>query len=256
MSPTDFGILIIGHGTPASDGQAEFLKLLPLVRQSLEHAAEGVPLEAGFLEFASPTISEAVAALAAAGVRRIAAVPVFLAAAGHVSSDIPPALSEAARKHPGLRIDLKPHVGAHEKIAALSSLRYRQALEGRPEVADPETLLLLVAHGSPEAEAFAEWEKFAEKRGQFTPGIRVMPCFAMLGRPQIADLLPDVPARSFRRIVVQPHFLLHSRLYDSLRERIEPLRKVHPHPEWIVTEPLGIHPLLAEAVCDLALPAP
>jgi sirohydrochlorin cobaltochelatase len=248
MSPTDFGILMLGHGTPEPEGRAEFLNLLPLLRERLD----ALPIEAGFLEFSRPTVAESAAALAAAGVRRIAAVPVFLAAAGHVLRDVPPALAAAVQNHPELHIELKSHVGTHENVAALSALRCRQALEGRPETPAAETLLLLAAHGSPGPEALAELEKFAEKRGKFTPALRVQPCFAVLGRPQIDDVLPPLLAQGFRRIVVQLHFLLHGRLCQSVRERIEPFRQASPGSEWIVTEPLGIHPLLAEAVADLA----
>ncbi|MBN2581277.1 MAG: hypothetical protein JXB10_20015 [Pirellulales bacterium] len=248
MSP-HFGMLILGHGTPEPRGQEEFLELLPLVRQQAGAAA----LEAGFLEFASPTVAEALAALAAAGARRIAAVPVFLAAAGHVARDIPPALSAAARSRPRVQIELKPHVGSHRNVAALSALRYHEALEGLPEVPAAETLLLLAAHGSPEPEAFSTWSNFAEDRAKSVPGLCVEPCFAVLGRPQLADVLPPLLKKSFRRIVVQPHLLLHGRLYDNVCHAVEPYRNEYPDKEWIVTQPLGIHPLLAEAVVDLAM---
>jgi precorrin-8X/cobalt-precorrin-8 methylmutase len=254
MQPENFGILILGHGSPEASDKQEFLQLLSLVRKRLERTETAVAaIEAGFLEFGSPTIPEALAALVDRGVRRVAAVPVFLAAAGHTTRDLPPALSEAARSFPHVQIELKPHVGSHENLAVLSALRCRQALEGLPAVGASETLLLLAAHGSPEPEAFSEWEKIARKREKYTPEIRVETCFAVLGRPQIADILPPLLVQPFRRIIVQLHFLLRSRLYKTVCESIEPFRKKYPRPEWIVAQPLGIHPLLAEAVVDLAM---
>ena len=124
-----------------------------------------MPVEGAFLEFAQPTIAEAVARLAGQGGAEIAAVPMFLSAVGHTMDDVPKAVAEAAgqynegsgfgvqgsesrvqgsgfrvqdsgviKKHAKVKISIKPHVGSHQRVVELSALRYGQALEGKKEI--------------------------------------------------------------------------------------------------------------------------
>src|ERR1700730_3200601 len=60
--PYDYGIVIAGHGSRDADGVREFELLVELVKQR----ANGRNITHGFLEFARPTIAEAVRANIAA----------------------------------------------------------------------------------------------------------------------------------------------------------------------------------------------
>ncbi|MCC6124681.1 MAG: sirohydrochlorin chelatase [Pirellulales bacterium] len=241
------GILILGHGTPSDQGTKAFLKLLHLVKE----IAGETPVAAGFMEFASPTIAEGAAALLDCGVRRVVAVPVFLSAAGHTANDLPQGIAQAKKNYPHLKIELTPHVGGHPKVAELSALRYREAIAGRAEVPAEQTLVVLAAHGSPEPEAFEELENFARAREKLAPGIRIVPCFSQMGAPLLQDVLPALVEPTFRRIVVQPHFLLPGRMIEAIAHATAAVAGQHAEIEWIVAAPLGSHRLLAEAVLDL-----
>jgi sirohydrochlorin ferrochelatase len=260
------GILVLGHGTPSEQGTQSFLDIVRLV----ESLAGETPVAAGFMEFAAPTIAEAMAVLHRRGVANVAAVPVFLSGAGHTAEDIPPAVMGLRESYPGLKIELTAHVGSHPKIVELSALRYQEALVGRPDLPPSEMLGVLVAHGSPEPEAFEELERFAAARQSLSPIARVVPCFSQMGSPLLKDVLPEL-ARSLSenlsekpsppapppkgegtmRIVVQPHFLLEGRLVDAIRNTTAPVAKQYPEIELVVAEPLGCHRLLAEAIFDL-----
>jgi sirohydrochlorin ferrochelatase len=256
------GILAIGHGTPSDAGTRAFLEILRFV----EGMAGETPVAVGFMEFASPTILDGVKNLAERGVSRIAAVPVFLSSAGHTANDIPPMIEEARKAFPNVIIQLTPHVGGHVKTAELSTLRYKESLVGRAEISAEDTVAVIAAHGSPEPEAFVELEKFARARGSLTPVGRIVPCFSQLGKPQLKDVLPKLAEEILlssknrlsamsptgrNRIVVQPHFLLRGRLIDSIGETVAKVAKDFPEIDWIVTEPLGCHRLLGEAVLEL-----
>ncbi len=61
-------------------------------------------------------IREAIAALAAEGVRAIRVVPLFLGAGGHVKDDLPPLVSAARAAHPGLAITLEDPIGERPEV--------------------------------------------------------------------------------------------------------------------------------------------
>ncbi len=82
-------------------------------------ARPGAPrVELAFLEFMSPTLPEAIAALAAEGARRVAVVPIFLAQGGHLKRDLPVLLEEARAAHPGCEITLATAAGEADPVVA------------------------------------------------------------------------------------------------------------------------------------------
>jgi sirohydrochlorin ferrochelatase len=243
------GILLLGHGTPSPEGTRSFLEIADLVRS----LAGDTPVAVGFMEFASPTIADGAAELQRRGVTRIAAVPVFLSGVGHTANDIPPAVDVARTAVPNTTIFITRHVGSHPKIAELSAVRYREAIVDRPEVPPEETLAVIVAHGSPEPEAYDELQKFAAARQQIAPVGKTVSCFSQFGAPLLKDVLPSIAEPGIRRIVVQPHLLLAGRFVDAIAATVAAAAAQYPEIEWIVTAPLGCHRLLAEAVLELGM---
>jgi sirohydrochlorin cobaltochelatase len=241
------GVLVIGHGMRDPSGTAAFLEIVGQVRDILPETF----VEGAFLEFARPTIAEGIARLADQGASHIAAVPMFLSALGHTSDDIPVAIAEAIRNLPDMKVYIKQPVGTHQLVAELSALRFRQALEGKKEISAEETLLIIAAHGSPEPEAILELAEFAARRVILTPVARVEPYFAVLGEPQLAEVLQQSISSSYKRIVVQSHLLLRGRYHDMIRDQVETFRREYPDIDWVVTEPLGPDRLLAQAVVEI-----
>ena len=65
------------------------LALMPAFWHALLARADAPKVELAFLEFMSPTLPEAIAALVQGGVCKVAVVPVFLAQGGHLKRDLP-----------------------------------------------------------------------------------------------------------------------------------------------------------------------
>jgi len=241
------GVLLIGHGMRDASGTRAFFEIVEQVRMMLPK----MPVEGAFLQFAQPTIAEAVARLAGQGGANIAAVPMFLSAFGHTSDDIPVAISQAIRNLPDIKVYIKQPVGTHQRVVELSALRFQQSLIGHREIPVDKTLLIIAAHGSTEPEAIEELTNFAARREKLTPVGRVEPCFAVLGKPQLADVLKQSVLSSYKRIAVQPHLLLPGRYHDMIRNQVETFRREYLNIDWIVTEPLGPDRLLAQAVVEM-----
>ncbi len=109
---TDSAIVLFGHG--ARD--PEWAGPMRRIRDTLLGRPEAPQVELAFLEFMSPTLPEAIAALAQAGARRVAVVPVFLAQGGHLKRDLPVLLEAARAAHPGCEITLATAAGEAEPV--------------------------------------------------------------------------------------------------------------------------------------------
>jgi len=216
-----------------------------------------LPLEACFLELAEPTIADGLNRLIDRGAKRVAVVPLLLTAAGHAKRDIPAAVAEVSGAHPDLTIRQTAALDCHPRIVDLSTRRYDESLVGRIAVPPEETLLLLVGRGSSDAGAVGTVRRFAAIRAERSKVGQVETCFAAVAKPSLEEILPIVAAAGFRRIVVQPHLLFRGRLLGDVRDAVkrfqtrETASDERRQTEWIVTEPLGPEPELADAIVEL-----
>lgn len=120
------GLILFGHGSR----DPEWARPLREVAAQVS-AGDGAPLvELAFLEFLEPTLEQACDRLAAAGVTRIAVLPMFIAQSGHVRRDLPAQLDAARARHPSLRIDLATAVGEDPRVQAVMAEVARAALAG------------------------------------------------------------------------------------------------------------------------------
>jgi sirohydrochlorin cobaltochelatase len=126
VSTNEESLLLVGHGTHDARGVRQFRQTARLVADRW-HAG---PVQACFLELASPSIGEAVDALVEQQVRRIVVAPLLLFAAGHAKEDIPGQVQAACRRHRRLNLDLRyaPPLGSHRRVLELSAARYVEAI--------------------------------------------------------------------------------------------------------------------------------
>ena len=88
------GVIVCGHGSRDTAAVAEFAQ----VAERLRPRFPDLPVDYGYLEFATPIIRDGLDALKAAGVNRVLAVPGMLFAAGHAKNDIPSVLNRYRQK--------------------------------------------------------------------------------------------------------------------------------------------------------------
>jgi sirohydrochlorin ferrochelatase len=113
-----------------------------------------------------------------------------------------------------------------------------------------KTAILLIAHGSREADANADLHHVAEclrRRGESI----VVASFLELAEPGIAEGGQACVEAGAECVVLVPYFLsagVHVRR-DLARTR-EELAKAFPRVDFVLAEPLGRHPLLVEVVAE------
>ncbi len=101
------GLILFAHGARDPRWALPFEAVAERVRQ----ARPGSPVRLAFLEFMSPSLLEAGAALAAEGCAHIEVLPLFLGAGGHVRKDLPLLIEQMQAAHPGSAVRLHPAVG-------------------------------------------------------------------------------------------------------------------------------------------------
>ncbi|NMF96571.1 CbiX/SirB N-terminal domain-containing protein [Aromatoleum toluolicum] len=124
-------VVLFGHG--ARD--PEWARPMQRTRDHLRTQAPGLRVELAFLEFMTPTLEDAIAALARDGMRHITVVPMFIAQGGHLKSDVPRLLASARALHPGCEITLAPAVGEADGVIAAMA-RYALGCSGVASAAD------------------------------------------------------------------------------------------------------------------------
>lgn len=83
------GVIIVAHGSPSAHWNQVVAEVVDAAKERLAKDSQVCGVRLAYLEMARPTIADAVAELTAQGCRRIVAVPMFIAASGHVQYDVP-----------------------------------------------------------------------------------------------------------------------------------------------------------------------
>lgn len=108
------GLLLFAHGARDPHWALPFEAVARLIREQ----QPALVVELAFLEFMSPHMAEAGERLAAQGCTRVAVVPLFLGAGGHVRKDLPVLLAALAQQHPGVAWSLQPAIGEIDTVIA------------------------------------------------------------------------------------------------------------------------------------------
>ena len=106
------GILLFAHGARDPAWATPF----KAVEARLNKQAPDTPVKLAFLEFMSPSITEAGAELAKASCTQVTVVPLFLGAGGHVRKDLPRLLEELGTQFPQVKWVLSPAAGETELL--------------------------------------------------------------------------------------------------------------------------------------------
>jgi sirohydrochlorin cobaltochelatase len=109
-------LVLFAHGARAASWAAPFERLRGLTAARLP----GVPVSLAFLELMEPRLPAEVARLAAAGVKEVTVVPVFLGQGGHLLRDLPLLVDQLRLDHPGLSVKVAGAVG--EDPAVLNAM--------------------------------------------------------------------------------------------------------------------------------------
>jgi precorrin-8X/cobalt-precorrin-8 methylmutase len=246
---SDYDIVIAGHGSRDPEGVREFERLVQLVQTR----ARGRRVNHGFLEFARPTIDEAIRANISAGAESVAVVPGVLLAATHAKNDIPSEVFALRREFPQTKVHYGSALQLHPLILKLMRERIIEAEAKSPNLFKrSESCLVVVGRGTTDPDANSDVSKVARMLEEGLGFGASFVCYAGTAKPLVADGLRLAARLGFSRIVVAPFFLFTGILVKRIYSTVAALAGRHPEIEFLQCDYLGIHNLLADALLERA----
>jgi sirohydrochlorin cobaltochelatase len=241
----DEAVLLVGHGSRREKSNEQVRALAAALERRL-----GVPVDAGFLELASPTIPDAIRGLAAS-VSRITVVQLSLFAASHVKNDVPLAVETARSEHPEVTFHNGAHLGVHPAMVDL--LDDRAATVEADLGVDRETddvAVVLCARGSSDPDANADAHKLARLLYEGREFSRVDASFVGVTEPELDETLHGVAKHRPDAVVVVPYMLGDGVLTGRIREGAAAFDDDYPYVDAAAGDPLGTDDRLLDVLGD------
>ena len=110
-------LLLVAHGSRREESNIEIESLSEKI--STLEPKEFDKVMPAFLEFASPSIPEAIKECTEVGATKVTILPYFLSAGVHITRDIPNEITEASEGSPGLEIKVSDYFGSRDEIAQI-----------------------------------------------------------------------------------------------------------------------------------------
>ena len=235
------GVMICGHRSRDDRAVAEFANL----QARLGERFPDLPVEYGFLEFATPIIRTGLDKLAAQGVDHVLAVAGMLLSAGHVKNDIASVLNQYQADHPNpdFLIEYARPLDVDAKMMYAAEARIREAVEAADtDVPLDETLLMVVGRGTSDPDANGSiskicrmlWEGIGFGWGEV--------CYSGVTFPLVAPGLEHAARLGYRRIVVFPYFLFTGVLVKRIYAITDGIAAQYPDIEFLKAGYLNDHP--------------
>ena len=243
MSET--AVLLCGHGSRDPEAIAEFEAAAAALRARL--GTNGlVDFATGYLEFARPTIGEALAALADRGARQILAIPGMLFAASHVKNDLPWEMNSFMAANPGIEVRLGRDLGIDPKLLAAAAERIAAAAPGDRS----DAVLVVVGRGTHDPDANSNIAKIARMLWEGMGFGWAEAAFSGVAHPRVDAALERAARLGFSRIVVFPYFLFTGVLVKRIHVQADAVAARFREIEFIKASHLRDHPGVIDAFAD------
>ncbi len=246
---SEVAVMLCGHGSRDEGAITEFAAIAERLRARVE-----VPLEHGFLEFATPIIHDGLDKLRDGGAKRILAVPGMLFAAGHVKNDVPSVLNTYMAQHDGVEIKYGRDLGHDTRMVRAAGERIMAAVEAankiKGEIAMHDTLLVTVGRGASDPDANSNVAKVGRL---LTEGLGFgwgETAYSGVTFPLVKPALRHAVRLGFKRIIVFPYFLFTGILVRRIYEQTDLVAAEYPDVEFVKAGYLNDHPLVVETFLD------
>ncbi|HVB16875.1 MAG TPA: sirohydrochlorin chelatase [Stellaceae bacterium] len=244
MSET--AVLLCGHGSRDPEAVGEFEVAAAALRARLAALVPGGDFATGYLEFARPTIGEALASLKAQGARHILAIPGMLFAASHVKNDLPWEMNSFMADNPGVEVRLGRDLAIDPKLLDAAADRIAAAApDGRAD-----TLLVVVGRGTNDPDANSNIAKIARMLWEGMGFGWAEAAFSGVAHPRVDVALERAARLGFRRIVVFPYFLFTGVLVKRIYAETDRAAARFPDIEFVKAGYLRDHPQVNDAFVD------
>lgn len=244
----DYCMVLAGHGSRDADGVRQFEELVSLMTQISD-----IPILHGYLEFAAPSIEEAVAAQISRGHSNIVVVPALLAAATHAKNDMPTQLLLLQERFPEATIKFGAVLDLHASLLDLCRTRIIEAESTSGDIVSrKDTCLVLVGRGTSDPDANGDVAKLCRMLQEGMGFGASFLCFSGTAQPLVADGLKMAAKLGKQRMIVLPYLLFDGVLVKRIYSAADELSEAYPHVEVLKANYLGVHQSIANLLFDRA----
>ena len=245
----DFGLVIAGHGSRDADVTREFEESLMLLKQRQPDRL----ITHGFLEFATPTIDEALRENVRMGSRKIVMVPGILFAASHGKNDMPVELLSVKPEFPEVEFHYGGPMGIHPLLLKLFQERIISAeAQSAQMIPRHESLLVVVGRGTTDPDVNSNVNKLARMVEEGMGFGSSYVCYSGTAKPLVADGIARAAQMGYRRVVVIPYFLFTGILIKRIYSAVDEVQPKFPDVEVLKAGYLGVHPHVTDVWVEKA----
>ena len=222
------GILICGHGSRNKLAIQEFQELTKLIQQRYPNMI----VEYGFLEFAKPSLTDALDKLRNHSIKKVIAIPAMLFAAGHVKNDIPSLLMSYSSKT-NMEIIYGRELGINNLMISAACERVKDVFEENNSLKPEESLLVVVGRGSSDPDANSNVSKITR---MIVEGIGLgwgETVFSGVTFPLVEPGLKNVVRLGYKNIIIFPYFLFSGVLVTRIKRQTDLVAINNPHISFI-----------------------
>lgn len=231
------GILIVFHGSRDPEGIQQFLDFY-------KEAAPAFPewaVRPAFLEFAEPSVLDALEDMVKAGMRRIVVLPLFLIGATHMKSDLPIAIHAARARFPEVEFLYGRHLGIHPKLNAILDERLEEVERRLAPLSRAETIVLLVGRGSGDPDANSDVCKVARLLWEGRGFSSVEVAFSGITSPSVVEGIGRCARLGAKTIIVLPYFLFTGILIKRMADEVAKMQQVLAPVRVMMADYFGSH---------------
>ena len=239
------GILICGHGSRNKLAITEFKELTDFIQKRFPTLL----VEFGFLEFAKPSLTDALDKLRNNYIKKVIAIPAMLFAAGHVKNDIPTLLMNYS-KQTDMEIIYGRELGINNLMISAACERVKDVFKKDTSLKPEESLLVVVGRGSSDPDANSNVSKITR---MMVEGIGLgwgETVFSGVTFPLVEPGLRNAVRLGYKNIIVFPYFLFSGVLVTRIKRQSDLVALNYPNISFIHAKYLSAHPLVVDTFVE------
>ena len=239
------GILICGHGSRNKLAITEFKELTEFIQKRYPN----VLVEYGFLEFAKPSLTDALDKLRKHHIKKVIAIPAMLFAAGHVKNDIPSLLMNYS-KQTEMEIVYGRELGINNLMISAACERVKDVFKKNNSLKPEESLLVVVGRGSSDPDANSNVSKITR---MMVEGIGLgwgETVFSGVTFPLVEPGLRNAVRLGYKNIIVFPYFLFSGVLVTRIKRQSDLVAINYPNVSFIHAKYLSSHPHVVDTFVE------
>ncbi len=239
------GILVCGHGSRNKLAISEFQELTSLIQKKYP----SILVEFGFLEFAKPSLTDALDKLRNSSIKKVIAVPAMLFAAGHVKNDIPSLLMNYAKKT-DIEIIYGRELGINNLMISAACERVKEVFKKNNSLIPEESLLVVVGRGSSDPDANSNVSKITR---MVVEGVGLgwgETVFSGVTFPLVEPGLRNVVKLGYKNIIIFPYFLFSGVLVTRIKRQRDLVALDNPNVEFHEAKYLSSHKYVVQTFVE------